>query len=1364
MLEHEVAKAWLFPHNNIARWRRRKGMLQRAQIIVLPLVLSCYSIPQPQSTDAVSSDTSLNPPETIVLYDSQGENFAITSITPDRGPAEGGTRVEVTGRGFVQGSKVVFGGVVGSDIVVQNDTSIMATTPPHSAGLVDVAVVQPDGKTAIAKDAFFYEEQVIVSQITPSRGSVAGGSLVEVTGKGFLSDAVLLIGGKIAPYTHVVSDTHITALTPQNSKGFKDVVVFTSGGSGALYRGFEFLEPPKIYFCEPAYVLTNGEAQVYIRGTGFQGASSVSSKEAKVRVTNTAPDSILVTLEPTEKGPVTIQVSTDAGNAVSKGCVVAVDPEDIASKDVQILGVAPEAGSYKGGYTAHVVVRGIKEQDKPKVYFGNVEQKVVRVSSDLRVITCEIKGQAPGTVDVSLKLGDKTYTLANAFTFLPQVSLQSVVPSKTDAYKPTQIVLQGEYLNLIQALYVGIFPAEITSFDDGSALHAISQPSPPGIYDIIAFGQNGDMFTLPDAFVVEDSGEELLAISPSKGAIAGGTLVNIVGAGMNRIEQVLFGDSPAFIVDSKDPSRLIVRTPPGEAGLVDVSVKWRDSNITKTLKKAFTYFDPAGYFGGLFGDIIHGSVNVTVVDSSTRKRVENALVIVGSDPSTRYKGRTNAKGQVTLSGEDLMGPLDVTATKEDYSAFTFAQVDAENITFFLDSLVPQQGGGGGGTATPLPPGLIQGRVLGADKYVIAPPEPCNKRPLIYGSLCAPCADDSQCGGLLCYKGFCTSECQSSSDCPPTYDCYPLENGRNGCLPSPGSPEVRCFVTPDSIWSTNPNPGPGYLVTSERRYALSSRLGDVAVYCVGGVRSYHDGAFTPLVLGLRRHLDVQPAKILDGQDVFLDIPLDSTMQVRLKNCPSGASNPNLHSLQVAINLGSDGVLPLWDLMWGMDKNLFEISGLPRSFLGDLDGATLVLLGRADPPDTNLYPYSVSIVRDLVLTTPVWVQIKNGKPSVTEPLVDLDALSSCMSPQKTKGALISRDGKIFIVSQGLDFEPLTALYNKGIRACAFLDDTTLVTAGEQGIVQIIKDQSFAFLQSSSRKTIRSLLPVSAQSFYATGDGVLLYYDGQNLTEIQVQPSLPLYTMVMSPTGRHFLFGAKGFSAEVSGRKLREVAPWPSSNDLFFGATVANQVLVAGANGTLLVGPDGDQLKPLKIATLEDLLTIVPYKDGALVGGATGTLFLYENGRVSPISIASFDLDITAGLSFTDDEALLFTPKMATVGPFLYPPTFTEPLPSSFWASYQLSFTRSLPPAPSYTYIAIMGLKSSSTWEIVMPGVTTSIVLPDIMRTEGFSPMPSGSVRIRALEVLMKNFDFNRFDFNAFSSGSWVSWAVNDLRCFR
>jgi hypothetical protein len=371
---------------------------------------------------------------------------------------------------------------------------------------------------------------------------------------------------------------------------------------------------------------------------------------------------------------------------------------------------------------------------------------------------------------------------------------------------------------------------------------------------------------------------------------------------------------------------------------------------------------------------------------------------------------------------------------------------------------------------------------------------------------------------------------------------------------------------------------------------------------------------------------------------------------------------------------------------------------------------------------------------------------------------------MSPQKTKGALISRDGKIFIVSQGLDFEPLTALYNKGIRACAFLDDTTLVTAGEQGIVQIIKDRSFAFLQSSSRKTIRSLLPVSAQSFYATGDGVLLYYDGQNLTEIQVQPSLPLYTMVMSPTGRHFLFGAKGFSAEVSGMKVREVTPWPSSNDLFFGATVANQVLVAGANGTLLVGPDGDQLKPLKISIHEDLLTIVPYKNGALVGGATGILFLYENGRVSPISIASFDLDITAGLSFTHDEAILFTPKMATVGPFLYPPTFTEPLPSSFWASYQLSFTRSLPPAPSYTYIAIMGLKSSSTWEIVMPGETTSIVLPDIMRTEGFSPMPSGSVRIRALEVLMKNFDFNRFDFNAFSSGSWVSWAVNDLRCFR
>jgi hypothetical protein len=518
----------------------------------------------------------------------------------------------------------------------------------------------------------------------------------------------------------------------------------------------------------------------------------------------------------------------------------------------------------------------------------------------------------------------------------------------------------------------------------------------------------------------------------------------------------------------------------------------------------------------------------------------------------------------------------------------------------------------------------------------------------------------------------------------------------------------------------------------------------------------------LVLGLKRHLDVQSAKIVDGQDVFLDIPLDATMLVRLKNCPSGASNPNLHSLQIAINLGSDGILPLWDVMWGIDKNLFEISGLPRSFSGDLEDASFVLLGRADPPDDNLYPYSVSLEREFIPRLPLWLQVTDGNPSVLEPIVDLDAVVSCISPDRTKGALISRDGKIFLVSPDFEFQPVVPLHGKGLRACAFLQDSTLVIAGDDGIVQIFEDQSANLLQSKNKKTIRALLGLDDHQFVATGDGVVLYYDGQNLVETDVKPSLPLYTLVKSPSGRVFLFGAKGFAGEILGSHLREISPWPSTRDLFFASAIANEVLVVGAGGTLLAGVDGDSLKPVKIPTSEDLLTILPYEDGALIGGATGVLLLYEHGKTLGTSIPSFDLDITAGLSFTNNKAIFFTPKMATVGPFLYPPMFTEPLPSSFWTSYALSFNRSNPPSPSYTYIAIMGLKSSSTWEVVMPGEITTITLPDIQRTEGFSPMPSGSVRIRALEVLMTNFDFNRFDFNAFSSSSWVSWSVNEVRC--
>jgi len=80
----------------------------------------------------------------------------ITSVTPNTGSTAGGTNVTIIGGGFTAGSNVFFDGKPASNVTVVSDTEITATTPPGSAGAVDVVVTNPNSSPAQLSDGFNY--------------------------------------------------------------------------------------------------------------------------------------------------------------------------------------------------------------------------------------------------------------------------------------------------------------------------------------------------------------------------------------------------------------------------------------------------------------------------------------------------------------------------------------------------------------------------------------------------------------------------------------------------------------------------------------------------------------------------------------------------------------------------------------------------------------------------------------------------------------------------------------------------------------------------------------------------------------------------------------------------------------------------------------------------------------------------------------------------------------------------------------------------------------------------------------------------------------------------------------------------------
>jgi acid phosphatase len=80
----------------------------------------------------------------------------VSGVTPSSGTTAGGTQVSITGTGFASGATVTFGGVPASNLIVNNSTTITATTPAHAAGGVDVTVTNTDGQSGSKVNAYTY--------------------------------------------------------------------------------------------------------------------------------------------------------------------------------------------------------------------------------------------------------------------------------------------------------------------------------------------------------------------------------------------------------------------------------------------------------------------------------------------------------------------------------------------------------------------------------------------------------------------------------------------------------------------------------------------------------------------------------------------------------------------------------------------------------------------------------------------------------------------------------------------------------------------------------------------------------------------------------------------------------------------------------------------------------------------------------------------------------------------------------------------------------------------------------------------------------------------------------------------------------
>jgi hypothetical protein len=325
----------------------------------------------------------------------------VTSVSPNNGPAAGGTSVTITGTNFAAGATVTFGGTGATNVAVVNSTTITATTPAGSAGAVTVTVTV-NGQSGSLTNGFTYVVPPTVTSVSPSSGTTAGGTAVTITGTNFAAGATVTFGSAAASNVVVVSGTQITATTPAASAGAVTVTVTNPGSqSGSLANGYTYVVVPTVTSVSPNNGPASGGTAVTITGTNFASG-------ATVKFGGTAATNVVVT------NSTTITASTPAGSGAVTVTVTVNGQSGSLANGFTYNGTAI-IGYVQGNYATPQVT-----QTSVPVKFNSAQ-----IGGDLNVV---VVGWNDSTATVSsvTDTAGNAYTLAVGPTIISGVESQSI--------------------------------------------------------------------------------------------------------------------------------------------------------------------------------------------------------------------------------------------------------------------------------------------------------------------------------------------------------------------------------------------------------------------------------------------------------------------------------------------------------------------------------------------------------------------------------------------------------------------------------------------------------------------------------------------------------------------------------------------------------------------------------------------------------------------------------------------------------------------------------------------------------------------------------------------------------------------------
>lgn len=427
----------------------------------------------------------------------------------------------------------------------------------------------------------------------------------------------------------------------------------------------------------PAAGPTAGGQTVTITGEGFGPDTTVTfdGTPATGLVIDPTGRSLVATTPVGDLGPATVVVTT--GDATAELAYEYLAPT--------VTGLEPGSGSEDGGDT--VTIGGSGLGDTTTVTFGDEEADIVSVSDTAVVVTTPA---GTGTVPVTVGSSTGVEVDAGDFEYVAP-SILGFTPTGGPEAGGTLVVISGDGLGEADVVRFGTGVALILDVSEDGDEVTVVTPAGVGVVPVTIELTDGRVITAPGTFrYIADEDRVVTDIDPRQGPAAGGQEVTITGDALNDVTEVTFDGATAPIVSvSEDGTEVVVITPAGEAGFVDVELTFSDDEVIDGGQ--YLYVDDASPVVDSITPATGptaGGTTVVIVGDNLGGVTE---VTFGGTPGTIVGTPTDTSITV-ITPAGPAGFVDVVLTGDDGSALV------EDGFTYVSPITPGGGGNGNGGA------------------------------------------------------------------------------------------------------------------------------------------------------------------------------------------------------------------------------------------------------------------------------------------------------------------------------------------------------------------------------------------------------------------------------------------------------------------------------------------------------------------------------------------------------------------------------------------------------------------------------------------------------------------------------------------